>query len=871
MKSLLLTVIISLIYCGATAQKNVIDSTIIDNWMSVSNGTISNDGNYVTYTQRKGRTGHAELVIKNLSNKKELVIAGGDMVKFTDNSHILVVRLKDSIGLVSLKDFSIHYVDNLKESRVFSKDNHEYLIYKKNNDSLFVKSIEDVTIIKLGKVRNYWTSENGERIVLLKPTQDSTVYSLSIFDLNKGTEQLIWNGEGSDVSNLVISPGNKHYAFLLPNNLHQVFYYADGMSKAIPIIDDQTPGIDARFNISGIKGFSGDSEHLFFTIIDKELPKPLANSVLVDVYSYKDEQLQSLQLMEKRRRDYVLVYNFIDKEIIRLQYENEHIDLNPGEGNERPGIINNRIGDPFEQSWNPLALNNIFLIDVFNGKRIKLQLYDNIGFSPDRTYMVGMDSLSKDYFTYNLLTHQLNNITASLPIPLEDSALKFTQDTRQISIPGWLPNNTGVLVNDRYDIWLADPNGMRQPVCITDGFGRSNNITFRIIGRCWMGNRVIDPSEPIILNAFNHFTKDNGFYSVKIGKPGSLRKLTIGPYIYDVEDVVLGGMSPLKAKYSKRYLVLRNSATESPNYYYTDDFISFSKISNVNPEETCRWEKTRLISWRTPEGKLLQGVLHLPGSFDSTKKYPIIFHYYERMSDELNRFQVPGYTYGLLNIPWFVSRDYLVFTPDIDYEIGYPGRSALRAVESAADYLSKFPWIDTTKMGLQGHSFSGFETNYIITHSNRFAAAVAGSSLSDFISDYNSIMGGGQSRQFFFEDSQNRIGATLWERPDLYIENSPVLFADKVTTPLLLMSNKDDGIVPFTQGMEMFLSLRRLQKKVWLLQYDGEGHHVLIPKNTIDYTRRMTQFFDHYLKGAPEPRWMRDGIPAKMKGIDGGF
>jgi dipeptidyl aminopeptidase/acylaminoacyl peptidase len=225
-----------------------------------------------------------------------------------------------------------------------------------------------------------------------------------------------------------------------------------------------------------------------------------------------------------------------------------------------------------------------------------------------------------------------------------------------------------------------------------------------------------------------------------------------------------------------------------------------------------------------------------------------------------------------LDIAWFVSHGYITFTPDIHYTIGKTGEGAYNSIVAARNFISHFPWIDAKRIGIQGHSFGGYETNYVVTHTSLFAAAVSSSGATDLISYYGGLEEpwGGASHQFQIEVAQYRIGASLWKRQNLYIKNSPIFYALKVKTPLLMVSNKQDGRVPFMQGVELFTALRRLGKKAWMLQYD-EGNHGLGGQQYIDYLIRMTQFFDHYLKGIPAPKWMTRGIPAKMKGIDDGL
>jgi dipeptidyl aminopeptidase/acylaminoacyl peptidase len=228
-------------------------------------------------------------------------------------------------------------------------------------------------------------------------------------------------------------------------------------------------------------------------------------------------------------------------------------------------------------------------------------------------------------------------------------------------------------------------------------------------------------------------------------------------------------------------------------------------------------------------------------------------------------------------ISYLVSNGYLVFVPDIHYTLGYPGKSANNFVVAAAQHLAKYRWVDKTKMALHGHSFGGFETCYIVTHTNLFAAACASSPMTDFVSAYGSIIyghpsnEGGISRQKAYEVDRDRIGKNLWEGQHFYIENSPVLKANRITTPLVIMANDGDGDVPWDQGIEMFTALRRLGKRAWMLQYQNEGHLIVDDETSRDFTIRIKQFFDHYLKDSAAPRWMLYGTPPQTKDIGEGL
>jgi dipeptidyl aminopeptidase/acylaminoacyl peptidase len=260
-------------------------------------------------------------------------------------------------------------------------------------------------------------------------------------------------------------------------------------------------------------------------------------------------------------------------------------------------------------------------------------------------------------------------------------------------------------------------------------------------------------------------------------------------------------------------------------------------------------------------------VLYKPEGFDPSRKYPMMVYFYERLSDNLHNYVIPAAGSSSINISFYVSRGYLVFTPDIPYEIGYPGESALKAVVPGVLSLVDEGFVDEDAIGVQGHSWGGYQIAYLVTKTNVFKAAEAGAPVANMTSAYGGIRWGtGMSRMFQYEKTQSRLGGSLWETPVRYIENSPLFWADKVETPVLMMHNDEDGAVPWYQGIEYFVALRRLNKPVWMLNYNGEDHGLRQEHNQKDWAIRMQQFFDHYLKGDPAPVWMTEGVPAILKG-----
>jgi dipeptidyl aminopeptidase/acylaminoacyl peptidase len=280
-----------------------------------------------------------------------------------------------------------------------------------------------------------------------------------------------------------------------------------------------------------------------------------------------------------------------------------------------------------------------------------------------------------------------------------------------------------------------------------------------------------------------------------------------------------------------------------------------------------RWPEVRLVTYHAL-GQKLEGLLFTPrGAASTPASLPLVVYFYERNSDDLHRYRAPAPSASTVNIPYFVSRGYAVFIPDIAYEIGKPGPSALTCINAGVDAaLAADKRLDSKRMGLQGQSWGGYQTAYLITQTNRYVCAMAGAPVSNMTSAYGGIRyGSGMSRQFQYERTQSRLGKTLWEDRQRYLDNSPVFFANQVRTPLLIMHNDKDGAVPYTQGIELFMALRRNELPVWMLVYNGEDHNLTERPNRVDLTVRMQQFFDHYLLGRPAPAWMTNGQPALEK------
>ncbi len=296
-------------------------------------------------------------------------------------------------------------------------------------------------------------------------------------------------------------------------------------------------------------------------------------------------------------------------------------------------------------------------------------------------------------------------------------------------------------------------------------------------------------------------------------------------------------------------------------------------LSDANPQQSdFAWGHAELFRWIDPQGRELKGILVKPANFDPSQQYPLTVNFYERSSEGVYSHRAPFPHRSSINYSHYASRGYVVFNPDVHYRIGYPGESAYDCVMSGITALMAEGYIDRQRIGVQGHSWGGYQVAHLVAKTDLFACAESGAPVVNMFSAYGGIRWGtGVSRQFQYEKTQSRIGGTPWEYPLRYLENSPLFFLDKVNTPLLIMHNDQDAAVPWYQGIEYFTGLRRLGKPAWLLNYRGEPHWPVKQHNRADFQLRMSQFFDHYLLGTPQPKWMEEGVSPLQRGIEQGL
>ncbi len=726
-------------------------------------------------------------------------------------------------------------------------------------------------------------SGNGQTVAFCRYIEDSTAQTSTIFAYFPATNRTdsLYSINGI-IKKLTLSNDGKHLAFIQTTDTSGTKVYSllllDISGKSVKtIVDTNTSSIPNKWTVSEHSEitFSGDGTKLFFGIAPK--PEPPAKDTIpedekpvVDIWSWTDSILMTQQLADKEddeKLSYTTVYHLTSGKIVRLQQNKyQRIRFYQKRNADKALLID---PTPYlkQRSWDYPWWNDYYVIDLKTGKKTLAARKTSIAYmSPSGKYVVWYNFRDSSWYSQNLETNTGYKLTDNLNVKFYDEENDIPAPAGPYGFAGFSPDEKFVYLYDRYDVWAFDPSGQSVGFCLTAGYGRKNNIQLRLLDLN-TDDDYLNP-EATIVKAFNKTTKDAGFFKLNsFTDKNTPKQLILTPHYY---------YRVTKAKNANKIIFQRSAVDEYPDIWYSDlNFKRPTRLSNlVNQQKPFIWATVELVKWTTTEGKTEEGLLFKPANFDPSKKYPMIVYYYELYSDQLHRYFYPVPSRSIINPIHYASNGYIVFIPNIRYKTGYPGMSAYNYVISGTlSLVEKYPWIDKAHIGLQGQSWGGYETAYIITQTGMFAAAMAGAPVSNMTSAYGGIRWKtGLSRMFQYEKTQSRIGGTLWDKLPLYIYNSPVFYAPKITTPLLIMHNDNDGAVPWYQGIELFVALRRLNKPVWLLNYNGQPHNLKAKSpDCMDLTIRMMQFFDHYLKEKPMPYWMKYGIPATEKGKKLGY
>jgi dipeptidyl aminopeptidase/acylaminoacyl peptidase len=634
------------------------------------------------------------------------------------------------------------------------------------------------------------------------------------------------------------------------------------LQTALPGAADLTPVGKAAllpgYDVSdqGELSFSPDGSRVYFGVSTPPPPPakpavPGEEKAVVELWHFKDDFVQPMQKVRYTgSRTYRAVFHLDDRSCRQLTDENLS-NVQTAAAGDWALALDDRAYRTLVGGTEASAPWDIDLINARTGARkslVKKQSFQP-SLSPGGKYLVRYDG--KDWHSLSVPSGKSVNLTAKIGVSFANEIYDQPSTPFPYGVAGWTKGDKHVLLYDRYDVWMIAPDGSSAKN-LTAGLGRISTTSLRI-ARLDPAQRAFDMDKPLLLRAENEKTRNTGFYRLSFNGSASTL-LIMGARNYG---------PPIKARKADKLLLTISTFYDYPDLFVADsDFREIRRVSDANPQKAnFVWGKASLVHYKNADGVPLSGVLIKPENFNPNKKYPMIVYIYERLSQNLHRFvdPQPGTS---INPSYYASNGYLVLMPDITYTIGYPGQSALKCVLPAIQTVVDQGCVNEKAIGIQGHSWGGYQTAYMITQTTRFKAAAAGAPVSNMTSAYGGIRWStGLPRQFQYEKSQSRIGGSLWQYPTRFLENSPIFQADRIQTPLMMLHNDKDGAVPWYQGIEYYLALRRLGKEVYLFNYPGEDHGLRRRANQADYTVRMQQFFDHHLKGAPKPAWMEKGIP----------
>lgn len=905
-------------------QKRSLTHADYDGWESLSSEKITKNGSFVGY-QISPQDGDSRLEIFPFSKPTSKTViprgigfafspddafAVGKIAPQKDSVRVLKLKKKkaddlpkDSLFILQLSSGKIEKLPRVKSFAIpteqgswiavhFEKDlpkkadpadstKKEEKPKKTDGTKLLVRALDGSKSWEFERVKSYGFAPNGDFLQYTLAEEDTLDNAaLHILNLATGESKLV-HEKMTTYSNLTFSPKSKHLAFIATDDslkakkpVHALHLYDVGAGTFSHKIEKITPGIleSGRISPDGNVRFSEDESRMFFGVAKDYVDYDYANDttlldeerVSLDIWGWQDAEIQPMQLVTRssdEKKSFLAVLETNSGKVIQL-----------GNGQLENVMLENKITKdvaiawtdaPYRRaySWDIQTGRDVYLVDFKTGQSTLIE--QNAGgsarLSPEAKYAYWYDGRDSAWIAFDLASKVKINLTEALPVPFYEELHDSPSLPGNYGAEGWLAGDAAILINDRYDIWKIDPKNPSAAVNLTLGEGRKSQITFRR-ERLKFDETSIDPRESLILSAFNENTKDSGFFTTSYDGKSSPKQLLMSAHRY---------FGLTKAKEASQILIRKSSYKENPDVYLSDlSFKTLTKSSNLNPQQAnVKWGSVELISYLANDGTPLQGLLFKPEGFDPAKKYPLMTYFYERNSDTFHSYRPPAPSRSTVNIPYFVSNDYLVFVPDIKYDLGLPGPSAYNCIIPGVQAVIAKGGVDVANMAIQGQSWGGYQVAYLITRTNMFKAAGAGAPVVNMTSAYGGIRWGtGMSRMFQYEQTQSRIGGTLWEKPLYYLENSPLFTMDRVETPVLIMHNDADGSVPWYQGIEMFMALKRLDKPAWLLQYNGEDHNLVQRKNAKDLSVRLSQFFDHYLKGAPAPLWMTEGLPAVEKG-----
>jgi hypothetical protein len=576
------------------------------------------------------------------------------------------------------------------------------------------------------------------------------------------------------------------------------------------------------------------------------------------LWHHKDPRLQSMQLVQEqadRGFSFVATYFPATQKVVQLT----DAEVRTGTLGGRDSWVLAQEAAPYERQTgvDGIQRRDIYLINPRTGEKtlVKKELRAAAQLSPDGKSLLFWDD--GNYHVYDVASKAVVNVTKGAPVSFIDTEDDHNVDRPPTRVLGWSKDGRFALISDNWDVWRVGVGG--NSFANLTGDGRAKGIRYERRLTIDPRERAVDLTKPQYMVAMQERTKKEAMVRVDPAKPGAVAMTSW-------RDTRL---QPMRARDAEVWVSSIQTASRFPDYWRVSmaggAMTDSVRLSDANPDMNgIAWSAgSRLVNYVTEKGDSLQGALYLPAGYEPGKSYPTLVYIYERQSDGLNQFPQPAFSSSPnAGIGVNTSRGYAVFLPDIVYKLNDPGMSAVWSVVPAVKAAIKTGIVDSANVGLHGHSWGGYQTAFLIGQTNIFKSAVAGAPLTDMVSMYSSVYWNtGSANQGIFQSSQGRFKGNFIENKDAYERNSPNRFADKIKTPLIILHDDKDGAVDFNQGITFYNTLRQLDKDVILLEYVGENHGLAQLKNRKDYSVRLMEYWDSYLKQQPAPEWLKNGIP----------
>ncbi len=730
--------------------------------------------------------------------------------------------------------------------------------FKKKHDAkqLTVLDVASGTSVAIPDVTDFAMSADEAYVAYAVETKAGTLDGVYVRSLAAGTTQTVLSGSGRykqltfapEKSQLAFVSDEASYATDVPRN--GIYTWEPGATVAMRLDDPKNANAPSE---NRAVRFSRDGARLFYGVAAPATPQPSATPVPIamDLWNYHDLKLQSQQKIDadaaRKASDYVVTWLGSAPRTVPLG--EARVGVVEATESATYALLASDIAHRMASSWNS-GHRDFYAVDLHTGARRLLVANTRfpVTLAEDGALALAFDDKAQRWYGVRTADAKRTMCVASGAQSFGDVLDDHPDARPPYGAAGFTADGTHAVVYDRFDAWSCDlrSGAMKR---LTDG--ASAHVRYRVVS--------LDPEEralpaTLTFSTFHETTKAAGMATLAAGDahPHALPRIA-GFY-----------GQPVKAKNAATVVVPRGSFTAFPDLYQTDTtFARFAKISDANPQAAqYRWGTSRLVHYTSTYGTKLDGILLVPDALPRGAKAPMLVYFYERFSDDVNRYRPPGPGTSP-NLMRYVSNGYVVFIPDIAYKVGYPGRSALAAILPGVVAAEKAMngAVDDARVGIAGHSWAAYQIAYMLTKTKRFRAAEAGAAVANMTSAYGGIRWGtGIVRESQYEVGQSRLGATPWDRPDLYLENSAIFHIRSIATPYLTIANDADDAVPWYQGIEFFTAMRRLNKEAYMFVYNNEVHNLRGRENQKHWTVHMDEYFDHFLKGAPLPQWMSKGV-----------